>query len=84
MLDLSKSLINGTLGKVPKRLHYPLDIMRSCGRWYVVCPLNLRHVEKMMQKRGVCVERSPVYRWAIKMLPVLAARRAAKLQQTLN
>ena len=73
MLDFRKSLINATLRKVLKRLHYPLEVMLTCVRWYVAYPLSLRHVEEMMQERGVFVDHSTVHRWAIKMLPVLAA-----------
>ena len=47
--------------------------MLICVRWYVAYPLSLRHVEEMMQERGVFVEHSTVHRWAIKMLPVLTA-----------
>jgi len=72
MLDFRKSLINGTLNKVLKRLHYPLEVMLTCVRWYVAYPLSLRHIEEMMQERGVFVDHSTVHRWAIKMLPVLA------------
>lgn len=71
MLDFRKSLIDSTLRKVLKRLHYPLEIMLTCVRWYVAYPLSLRHVEEMMQERGVFVDHSTVHRWAIKMLPVL-------------
>ena len=42
-------------------------------RWYVAYPLSLRHVEEMMQERGVFVDHSNVHRWAIKILPVMAA-----------
>lgn len=73
MLDFRKSLINSTLSKVLKRLHYPLEVMLTCVRWYVAYPLSLRHVEEMMQERGVFVDHSTVHRWAIKVLPVLAA-----------
>jgi len=73
MLDFRKSLINGTLRKVLKRLHYPLEVMLTCVRWYVAYPLCLRHIEEMMQERGVFVDHATVHRWAIKMLPVLAA-----------
>jgi hypothetical protein len=52
MLDFRQSLINGTLRKVLKRLHYPLEVMLTCVRWYVAYPLSLRHVEEMMQERG--------------------------------
>jgi len=73
MLDFRKSLIDSTLRKVLKRLHYRLEVMLTCVRWYVAYPLSLRHVEEMMQERGVFVDHSTVHRWAIKMLPVLAA-----------
>ena len=56
-----------------KRLHYPVEIMLVCVRWYVAYPLSLRHLEEMMAERGVLVDHSTIHRWAIKMLPVLAA-----------
>ncbi len=73
MLDFRKSLINSTLNKVLQRLHYPLEVMLTCVRWYVAYPLSLRHIEEMMQERGVFVDHSTVHRWAIKVLPVMAA-----------
>ena len=73
MHDFRKSLVNSALHKVLKRLHYPLEVMLICVRWYVAYPLSLRHVEEMMQERGVFVDHTTVHRWAIKMLPVLAA-----------
>ena len=75
MLDFRQSLINSTLNRVLKRLHYLLEVMLTCARWYVAYPLSLslRHVEDMMQERGVFVDHSTVHRWAIKVLPVLAA-----------
>ena len=47
--------------------------MLTCVRWYVAYLLSLRHIEEMMQERSVFVDHTTVYRWAIKMLPVLAA-----------
>ena len=44
MLDFRKSLINGTLHKVLQRLHYPLEVMLTCVRWYVAYALSLRHI----------------------------------------
>jgi putative transposase len=41
--------------------------------WYVAYPLSLRNIEEMMQERGVFVDHVTVHRWAIKVLPVLAA-----------
>ncbi len=73
MLDFRQSLINSALNKVLERLHYPLEVMMTCVRWYVAYSLSLRHVEEMMQERGVFVDHSTVHRWAIKILPVMAA-----------
>ena len=73
MLDFRQRLINSTLRKVLKRLHYPLEVMLTCVRWYVAYPLSLRNIEEMMQERGVFVDHVTVHRWAIKVLPVLAA-----------
>ena len=42
-------------------------------RWYVAYPLSYRQLEEMMAERGVLVDHSTIHRWAIKMLPVLAA-----------
>ena len=73
MHDFRKSLVDSALRKVLKRLHYPLEVMLICVRWYVAYPLSLRHIEEMMQERGVFVDHATVHRWAIKMVPVLAA-----------
>jgi len=72
MFDFRMSSINSALRKVLIRFHYPLEVMMTCVRWYVAYPLSLRHVEEMMQERGVFVDHTTVHRWAIKMLPVLA------------
>jgi putative transposase len=61
------------LRKVIKRMHYPLDVMLTCVRWYAAYPLSLRHIEEMMAERGVLVDHATVHRWSIKILPVLAA-----------
>jgi putative transposase len=34
--------MNEALSKVLKRLHYPLEVMLTCVRWYVAYPLSLR------------------------------------------
>ena len=73
MLDLRKSPIIGVLRKVLIRIHYPQEVMRTCVRWYVAYPLSLRHIEQMMQERGVFVDHATVHRWAIKIVPVVAA-----------
>jgi hypothetical protein len=52
MHDVRQSLINSPLYKVLKRLHYPLEVMLVCVRWYAASPLSLRHIEGMMQEQG--------------------------------
>jgi putative transposase len=61
------------LCKVLKRMHYPLEVMLVCVRWYAAYPLSMGRIEKMMAERGVVVDHATVHRWAVKMLPVLAA-----------
>ena len=54
-------------------MHYPLDVMLVCVRWYAAYPLSFRNIEEMMAERGVVVDHSTLHRWSMKMLPVLAA-----------
>ncbi|MFC7632877.1 IS6 family transposase [Paraburkholderia humisilvae] len=56
---------------VLKRLHYPLDVILTCVRWYVSYAPSLRNLEEMMAERGIGVDHSTVHRWALKLLPVL-------------
>ena len=50
--------------KVIKRLHYPIEVMLVCVRWYSAYPLSLRHIEVMMVERGVFVDHATVHRWS--------------------
>ena len=72
MQALSIQLQNSVLRGVLKRLHYPLEVMLVCVRWYAAYPLSLRNLEEMMAERGVAVDHATVHRWALKILPVLA------------
>ncbi|AKK25004.1 IS6 family transposase [Pandoraea oxalativorans] len=58
------------IAKVLKRLHYPLEVMLQCVRWYVAYSLSSRDLEEMMADRGVAVDHSTIHRWVIKLLPV--------------
>ncbi|QQC67954.1 IS6 family transposase [Paraburkholderia ginsengisoli] len=58
------------IAKVLKRLHYPLDVILLCVRWYVAYSLSLRNLEEMMAERGFEVDRSSVHRWVIKLVPL--------------
>jgi putative transposase len=73
MVPLHIQLANSTLRGAIKRLHFPLEIMLVCVRWYAAYPLSLRNLEEMMAERGVFVDHATVHRWALKMMPVLAA-----------
>jgi putative transposase len=66
-----KQSLNPAVARVLKRLHYPLDVILMCVRWYVAYPLSLRHIEEMVAERGIEVDHSTVHRWALKLLPVL-------------
>ena len=61
------------LRRVVQRLHYPMEVMLVCVRWYAAYPLSFRQIEEMMAERGVFVDHSTLHRWSMKMLPVLAA-----------
>ena len=53
MTDATQMAMIGELRKMLKRLHYPLEIMLVCARWYAAYPLSLRHIEEMMHECGV-------------------------------
>ena len=72
MVALHVQLTNSTLRRVIKRLHFPLEVMLVCVRWYAAYALSLRNLEEMIAERGVQVDHATVHRWALKMLPVLA------------
>ncbi|MGF6813106.1 transposase-like protein [Paraburkholderia sp. Clong3] len=38
--------MNPAVAGVLKRLHYPLDVILTCVRWYVAYSLSLRHLEE--------------------------------------
>ena len=54
-----------------KGLRFPIDVILVCMRWYAAYPLSYRHLEEMMQERGVLVDHSSINRWAIRFLPLL-------------
>ena len=54
-----------------KRMRFPLEIIAVCIRWYAAYPLSYRHLEEMMQERGVVVDHSSINRWAIRFLPLI-------------
>jgi hypothetical protein len=41
------------------------------GRWYLAYPLSTRHVEELMEERGVKVDHFTINRWVVKYSPQL-------------
>ena len=55
---------------VVKGMRFPIEVILVCIRWYAAYPLSCRHLEEMMEERGVTVDHSTVSRWAIRFLPI--------------
>ena len=54
-----------------RRLHYPVDIIAQCVRWYLAYSLSLRNLEEMMAGRGIVVDHSTLHRWVTRLVPWL-------------
>jgi putative transposase len=54
-----------------KGAHFPQDIILMGVRWYVAYPLSYRHVEELMEERGVPIDHAPIQRWVVKYSPLL-------------
>ena len=54
-----------------KGMRFPTDVILVCTRWYVAYPLSYRHLERMMEERGVSVDRSSINRWTIRFFPLI-------------
>jgi transposase-like protein len=54
-----------------KGAHFPTDIILMGVRWYVAYPLSYRHVEELMEERGVPVDHATLQRWVVKYSPQL-------------
>jgi transposase-like protein len=52
-------------------LHYPIDIIEQCVRWYLAYALSLRNLEEMMAERGIAVDHATLHRWVIRLVPQL-------------
>ncbi|MGJ0580438.1 IS6 family transposase [Xenorhabdus bovienii] len=57
--------------KAFRRLHYPIDVIAQCVRWYLAYALSLRNLEEMMAEHGVIVDHSTLHRWLIRLVPLL-------------
>ena len=52
-------------------MRFPIEAILVCIRWYAAYPFSYRHLEEMMQERGVAVDHSSINRRAIRFLPLL-------------
>ena len=67
-----------------KRLHYPVDVIAQCVRWYLAYSLSLRDLEEMMAERGITVDHSTLHRWILRITPIfnkIALRYKKPVQQ---
>ena len=56
--------------KSPFKHHrFPREIILRAVRWYLRYPLSYQDVVDLLAERGINVDRSTVYRWAIKFGP---------------
>ena len=55
-----------------KGSHFEREVILWGVRWYVAYPISYRHLEEMMQERGVEVDHSTLNRWVVKYSPQLA------------
>jgi transposase-like protein len=54
-----------------KGAHFPPDIILMGVRWYVAYPLSYRHVEELLEERGVPIDHATIQRWVVKYSPQL-------------
>src|SRR5947208_14839834 len=56
-----------------KGAHFPQDIILMGVRWYLAYPLSYRHVEALLEERGVPIDHATIQRWVVKDSPQLEA-----------
>src|SRR3954463_3540222 len=49
-----------------KGAHFPQDIILMGVRWYLAYPLSYRHVEALLEERGVPIDHATIQRWVVK------------------
>ena len=59
-----------------KGAHFPQDIILMGVRWYLAYPLSYRHVEELMEERGVLLDHATIQRWVVKYSPAAWKRRS--------
>jgi putative transposase len=54
-----------------KGAHFPQDIILMGVHWYRAYPLSYRHVEELMEERGVLLDHATIQRWVVKYSSLL-------------
>src|SRR5882724_5585936 len=54
-----------------KGAHFLPEIILMGVRWYLAYPLSYRHVEELLEERGVPIDRATIQRWVVKYSPQL-------------
>ena len=54
-----------------KGAQFPPEVILMGVRWYLAYPLSTRHVEELLEERGVNVDHATINRWVIKYSPQL-------------
>ena len=62
--------------------HFEAEIILLCVRWYFRYPLSYRHLEEMMQERGITIDHTTIYRWVQRYAPELDRRCRPHLRAT--
>jgi putative transposase len=65
-----------------KGAHFPQDIILMGVRWYLAYPLSYRHVEELLEERGVPIDHATVQRWVVKYSPQLEIYQSCNLHKT--
>ena len=60
-----RTALAAAVAKVLQRLHYPLDVMLLCVRWYVAYSLSLRNLEEWYERLPPVSGGSEEGRWVL-------------------
>jgi putative transposase len=54
-----------------KGTRFPIDMILVCIRRHSAYPRSYRHLEEIMEERGMLLDHSSINRWAILFLPMI-------------
>src|SRR4051812_39350011 len=65
-----------------KSRHFQADIILLCVNWYLRDSLSYRDLKEMLEKRGLSVDHTTLYRWVQQYSPELKKRDQSHLKAT--